>query len=338
MGNEKLLRTIFTVAAAAVLVTLPLFAGQYTITTCLRIMHFGLLAISVGFLIGQGGMVSFSQTAFFGFTGYVIGLLGLERGLPFPLPELIGLAGVIVTAALLGMVALRAYKIVFLMITLAIGQIFWAFAQQNTTLLHGWAGIRGIRPPVVLGIDFQNPTYLYWAGLVIVSLAIFLLWRITKSPFGLALNGIRESPRRMAALGYPVYWLRLIAFVIAAFYAGLGGILAVYTSGIITPTAIQLSRTIWILLMVILGGASYFWGPVVGTIIGVWLDVIISGITGRYNTIIGIIFVIVVLFSPNGILGLIDSVRQNQKFSRLRKYLFPNASPGKQNRDPYERR
>ena len=109
----------------------------------------------------------------------------------------------------------------------------------------------------------------------------------------------------------------------------MGGILAVYTSGIITPTAIQLSRTIWILLLVILGGASYFWGPVIGTIIGVWLDVIISGITGRYNTIIGIIFVIVVLFSPSGILGLVDSIRKGEKFPRLRKLLFPNASPGK---------
>lgn len=329
MRDKKLFRTIFILAAAVFLISLPLFAGQYTITTFLRIIHFGLLAVSVGFLIGQGGMVSFTQTAFFGFTAYTVGLLGLERGLPFPLPEILGLAGVVVTAALLGMVALRAYKIVFLMITLAIGQIFWAFAQQNTSLLHGWAGIRGIRPPVVFGIDFQNPTYLYWAGLVIMALALWALWRITKSPFGLALNGIRENPRRMAALGYPVYWLRLIAFVIAAFYAGLGGILAVYTSGIITPTAIQLSRTIWILLMVILGGATYFWGPITGTIIGVWLDVIISGITGRYNTIIGIIFVIVVLFSPNGILGLIDSIRKGKKLSRLKKYLFPNASPGK---------
>ena len=329
MQNKNLPRILLLVAIAALLVLLPLFAGQYTITTFIRILYFGFLALSIGFLIGQGGMVSFTQTAFFGFTGYAIGLLGLERGLAFPLPELLGLAGVLVVALLLGMVAVRAYKIVFLMITLAFGQIFWAFAQQNTSLLHGWAGIRGIRPPVLLGIDFYNTANFYWGALVLFLLGLYLLWRITKSPFGLVLNGTRESPRRMAALGYPVYWIRVVAFLIAAVYAGLGGILAAYNTGIITPTTIQLSRTIWVLLMVILGGASYFWGPVVGTIVVVWMDVLISGITGRFNTIIGIIFVVTVLFSPNGLLGLLDDIRRGEKFPKIRKLLFPKAAPGK---------
>ncbi|TLN28580.1 branched-chain amino acid ABC transporter permease [bacterium] len=329
MQNRKLPRLILVLVIAALLILLPFYAGQYTITTFIRILYFGFLALSLGFLIGQGGMVSFTQTAFFGFSGYVIGLLGLERGLPFPIPDLLALAGVLLLALLLGLVVMRTYKIVFLMITLAFGQIFWAFAQQNTSLLHGWAGIRGIRPPVILGIDFYNTSTFYWGALVLFVLGLFLLWRITKSPFGLVLNGTRESPRRMAALGYPVYWIRIVAFMIAAFYAALGGILAAYNTGIITPTTIQLSRTIWVLLMVILGGASYFWGPVVGTVVVVWLDVLISGVTGRYNTIIGIIFVVTVLFSPNGLLGLLDSIRKGEKFPKLHKLLFPKAASGK---------
>ena len=114
----------------------------------------------------------------------------------------------------------------------------------------------------------------------------------------------------MAALGYPVYWIRVAAFLIAAVYAGVGGILATYNTGIITPTTIQLSRTIWVLLMVILGGATYFWGPVVGTIIAVWLDVLISQATERYNTVIGVIFVLTVLFLPGGVLSIADSLRK----------------------------
>ncbi|MRR31713.1 branched-chain amino acid ABC transporter permease [bacterium] len=329
MQNKNLPRLIFVVVIAALLILLPFYAGQYTITTFIRILYFGFLALSIGFLIGQGGMVSFTQTAFFGFTGYAIGLFGMERGLAFPIPEILGLAGVLLVALILGLVAVRTYKIVFLMITLAFGQIFWAFAQQNTSLLHGWAGIRGIRPPVLLGIDFYNTSNFYWVALVLFLVGLFVLWRITKSPFGLVLNGTRESPRRMAALGYPVYWIRVVAFLIAAVYAGLGGILATYNTGIITPTTIQLSRTIWVLLMVILGGASYFWGPVVGTIVVVWLDVLVSGITGRFNTIIGIIFVITVLFSPNGLLGLLDAIRKGDKFPKIRKFLFPNAASGK---------
>jgi len=198
---------------------------------------------------------------------------------------------------------------VFLMITLAFGQICWAFAQQNTTLLHGWSGIRGIRPPALFGLDLTQTRNFYWVAFIVFLVAVLLLWRIVKSPFGLALNGVRESSRRMAALGYPVYWIRVAAFVIAALYAGLGGILATYSIGSITPTSIALSRTIWVLLMVILGGASYFWGPYIGAALAIWLDVIISDHTERYNTIIGIIFVLVVLFAPRGVLGAVHDLR-----------------------------
>jgi branched-chain amino acid transport system permease protein len=185
--------------------------------------------------------------------------------------------------------------------------------------LHGWAGIVGIRPFVIFGIDFNQNSNFYWASLILFLIGIYVLWRIVNSPFGLALNGTRESSQRMAALGYPVYWIRVAAFLIAAVYAALGGILATYNTGVITPTTIQLSRTIWVLLMVILGGAGYFWGPIVGSIIAIWLDVLISQSTERYNTVIGIIFVLTVLFSPNGILGILDNLLKNKKIPFIKK-------------------
>ncbi|WP_316976876.1 branched-chain amino acid ABC transporter permease [Shumkonia mesophila] len=295
------------------LVALPAYGDQYTLTTFIRTIYFGFLALSVGFLLGQGGMISLTQTAFFGISGYVVGLLGAERGLPFPIPELAGLGLVAATALLFGLVVMRTHGIVFLMLTLALGQICWSFARQNTSVLHGWAGIRGIQPPSVFGLDLtQNATF-YWMSLVLFGLGLLLLWRLVESPFGLALNGIRESPRRMSALGYPVFWLRVMAFVIAALYAGVGGILAAWSSGIVTPTALQLSRTIWILLVVILGGARYFWGPVLGAVIAVWLDVIISQLTPRYNTVIGIVFVVVILVAPNGILGVWEKISAKRR-------------------------
>jgi len=302
-------------------ILLPFYSGEYTVTTFIRIIYFGFLALSVGMLIGQGGMVSLTQTALFGSAGYVIGLLGAERGMPFPWRDLIAMGVVLIMALIFGLIAMRTHKIVFLMITLAFGQICWAFAQQNTSLLHGWAGIRGIRPPTIFGINFNHTSNFYWASLLIFALGIFGLWLQAKSPFGLALNGIRENPRRMAALGYPVYWIRVSAFLIAAVYAGVGGILATYNTGIITPTTIQLSRTIWVLLMVILGGANCFWGPVVGTIIAVWLDVLISRGTERYNTVIGVIFVLIVLFLPGGVLSIADSFRKGANLAFLQRFL-----------------
>jgi branched-chain amino acid transport system permease protein len=309
------------IAAVVILLTLlPLYAGQYTVTTFIRIIYFGFLALAMGFLIGQGGMVSLTHTAFFGIAGYVIGLFGYERNWPFPLADIFSIIVVLAFALVFGMIAIRTQKIVFLMITLAFGQVVWAFALQNTTLLHGWAGILGIRPYMILGINFYDTSNFYWVSLALFGLGLFILWRLVHSPFGLALKGTRESTQRMAALGYPVYWIRVAAFLIAAVYAALGGILATYNTGVITPTTIQLSRTIWVLLMVILGGAGYFWGPVVGAIVAVWLDVLISQTTERYNTVIGLIFVLTILFSPNGILGFLEILRERkslQFFNRL---------------------
>lgn len=326
-ARGKFWKLFFTAAVAIALILLPLYASQYTITTFIRIIYFGFLAVSTGFLIGQGGMVSLTQAAFFGIAGYGIGLLGYERGVPFPLADILSIGIVLVFALVFGLIANRTQKIVFLMITLAFGQVVFAFALQNTTLLHGWAGIIGIRPFVIMGIDFNQTGNFYWAALVLFGLGEFVLWRIVNSPFGLALNGTRESSQRMAALGYPVYWIRVVAFLIAAVYAGIGGILATYNTGVITPTTIQLSRTIWVLLMVILGGASYFWGPIVGAVVAVWLDVLVSQVTERYNTVIGIIFVLTVLFSPTGILGFLGSVRKRNKSSILRKFLQPKKEP-----------
>lgn len=328
LTRKNLPKLIFGVVIVGLLILLPFYAGEYTLTTFISIFFFGFLALSMGFLIGQGGMVSLTQTAFFGLTGYVIGLLGYERHVPFPLPDLISIGAVLVMALVFGMIAVRVYRIVFLMITLAFGQVCWAFAQQNTTLLHGWAGIRGIRPITILGINFNYTQNFYWVSFVIFLLGLFILWRVTKSPFGLALTGIRENPRRMAALGYPVYWIRVVAFLIAAVYAGIGGILATYNTGIITPTTLQLSQTILVLLMVILGGASYFWGPVVGTVVAVWLNVLISGVTERYNLVIGFIFVLIVLFSPTGILGMLDSIQKGEKLIFIHKLL--NRKPTSQ--------
>lgn len=320
-NRKKTFQNLFIAFVVLLLILLPFYAGEYAVTTFIRIIYFGFLAVAMGFLIGQGGMVSLAHTAFFGIAGYVIGLFGYERGWPFPTADIFAIVVVIVFAVIFGMIAIRAQKIVFLMITLAFGQVVWAFALQNTKLLHGWAGIRGIRPYLIAGINFYEINNYYWMSLVLFALGLWVLWRIVKSPFGLALNGTAESSQRMSALGYPVYWIRVAAFVLAAVYAALGGILATYNTGVITPTTIQMSRTIWVLLMVILGGASYFWGPVLGTFVAVWLDVFISQNTERYNTVIGVIFILIVLFSPTGILGVVDNIRNRKNNGFLSKWL-----------------
>jgi branched-chain amino acid transport system permease protein len=322
-ARKQLYQRLFFGLVVLALILLPFYGGQYTVTTFIRIIYFGFLSLSMGFLIGQGGLVSLTQTAFFGLAGYAVALLMMDYKIIFPWPDLAAVGVVFLFSLFFGLIAMRTQKIVFMMITLAFGQIVWAFATQNTTLMHGWAGVRGIRPYVLFGVNFNITSTYYWAALTLFLLGLFILWRIVKSPFGLALNGIRENPRRMAALGYPVYWIKVVAFLIAAQYAALGGILATYNTGIMMPTTLALSRSIWVLLTVILGGSTFFWGPLVGTVTAIWLDVFISSATERYNLVIGTIFLLIVLFSPTGILGFLDSVRKGQKLKFIAKLFSP---------------
>ncbi len=312
MKNNKTAKTIIIVAALVFLFTLPFYAGAYTITSMIRVIYFGLLSMSVGMLIGQLGLTSMAQCAFFAMGAYVVGLIGYERGMPFPWADIIGVIFTVVVALLFGMIAMRAKDMVFMMITLAFGQVCWSLGTQNTSLLHGWLGIMGVRPFVIFGIDFNITQNYYWASLIIFIICVLIYRGLTKTSFGLALNGIRENPRRMVAMGYPIFWMKVVFFGFAAFFAAIGGILMFYNTGIITPTAMHMSRTSWILLCVILGGATYFWGPMLGTLIAVFFEVWVSNLTMRYNTILGIVFVLIVLFSPNGILGIISDIRKKR--------------------------
>ncbi len=179
--RENGLKAAFIGIATILLILLPYYVGQYTVTTFIRIIYFGFLSLSMGFLIGQGGMVSLTQTAFFGLSGYIIGLFGVEKGIMFPWPDLMGIGAVLILALLFGMIAMGTHKIVFLMITLAFGQVCWAFAAQNTTILRGWSGIRGIRPFVIYGINFNEYPEFLLGFLILFVLGIFVLWRISKS-------------------------------------------------------------------------------------------------------------------------------------------------------------
>ena len=250
---------VFGAVVVGFLILLPFYAGEYTVTTFVRIIYFGFLASSVGMLISQAGMVSLTQTAFFGLAGYVIGLLGAERNMPFPWRDLTAIGAVLIMALIFGLIAMRTHKIVFLMITLAFGQICWAFAQQNRVYCMAGpafavSGRRRFSGSIsITRRIFTGPRWLslrseslssgFWRNPLLVS-------RLTGSrkpaaDGGSGLSGLLDSSGNVPHCG------RLC-----------GGRRnpATYNTGIITPTTIQLSRTIWVLLMVILGGTTYFWG------------------------------------------------------------------------------
>src|SRR5437867_2369265 len=204
-------------------------------------------------------------------------------------------------AALFGVLALRASGIGFLMITLALSQIVWGIAYRANDITGGDNGIRFPARPSPLGIDIAGAPSFYYFTLAVFAVALFCIWRLARSPFGAALRGTRDQPRRMRMLGHNVWLIRWLAFVMAGFWASISGLLYVYYNLFISPHAISLQQSAEVLLMAILGGASTLAGPIVGAIIITLVKNVVSTYVDRWNSLLGAIFVVVIMFMPFGL-------------------------------------
>ncbi len=206
-----------------------------------------------------------------------------------------------------GLLALRASGIGFLMITLALGQIVWGIAYRANTITNGDNGLRFAERPHPLGIDINSAPSFYWFTLIVFAVALFFVWRVTRSPFGAALQGARDQPRRMRMLGHNVWLVQWLAFVLASFWGSVAGLLYVYYNVFISPHAISLQQSAEVLLMAILGGASSLTGPIVGAVIITLVKNVVSTYFERWNSLLGAIFVVVIMFMP---FGIVPGVRQ----------------------------
>jgi branched-chain amino acid transport system permease protein len=341
--RRALLTAVLIVVVGAVLVSFPIWLPPYYLTTVIRILFYSMLAMSLSFLAGQGGMVSLTQTGLFGFSAYVLAILSVHYGLPFPYPLLIALAGTLGLAFVFGIISIRTYGTYFLILTLALGQMVWAIAQQWTSVTEGFDGIQGTRAPIIGGLSFQVPANFYWVLLVVFVACFVLLRAVIRSPFGLAMRGMRDSHLRMAALGYSVPRIRLTAFMIAAVPAAVAGTFFVQFTGIVTPASLDLDRTVWILLIVILGGVGSLGGTVVGVFIALMFEVAVTRFTDRYLTAMGITFLLLVLFAPNGLAGALESLQRRVRRGRRRgsdqraSGGIPRSDPGSEVRTPRRR-
>lgn len=292
---------------AVVLIAVPLVVkNEFYINLASQILIYALLAVSVNLLLGYGGMVSLGHASFLGLAAYATTLFLLWGAGHF----WAAVAGVIFSTlcgALFGVLALRASGIGFLMITLALGQIVWGIAYRANTLTDGDNGLRFPARPQPFGIDINSAPSFYWFTLIVFAIALFFIWRVTRSPFGAALQGARDQPRRMRMLGHNVWMIQWLAFVLASFWGSVAGLLYVYYNLFISPHAISLQQSAEVLLMAILGGASTLTGPVVGAVIITLVKNLVSSYVDRWNTLLGAIFVIVILFMP---FGIVPGVRQ----------------------------
>lgn len=302
------------IAAIVFAALAPLVLNAYWIGALLTQMLFlGIVAASLIFLSAYGGMVSLAQVAIYGIAGFVVGntttngnTKGLNLGWNPWLGVLVGLVIAVAAGVVFGALASRSIGIYFLMITLTYGVIANLFFGQVTDV-SGFGGISGIPTPHVVGSPDAHPNRLYYISLVAALVVYAALRYVARTPFGLTLQGQRDDPVRMSSLGYNVPVHRTWAFAFAALVAGIGGVLFVWWNGHIDPASIDLTATIDVLVIAVIGGLYRLEGAWVGALFFVIINNYsqrIGFIGDRFHTLIGAIFLAIVLVSPGGLIGL----------------------------------
>ena len=286
-------------AVVAALALVPVFSGGYALVLLTDVLVFALFAVSLHFLLGPGGMVSFGHAAYFGLGAYGAALLVLRAELPMEAALLLGPLAALAGAALFGWFCVRLSGIYLAMLTLAFAQIVWSIAFQWDTLSGGSNGLIGIWPASWLG----SRTAYYLATLLLCALAIAAVWRLIGSPFGHALRASRDSPLRASSIGIDVRAQQWTAFIIAGAFAGLAGSLYAFSKGSISPETLSVPRSVDALVMVLLGGVQTVTGPVWGAALFTWLEDAVSRDVAYWRAAIGAVILLLVLAFPIGVAG-----------------------------------
>ena len=306
---------------AAAIISYPHFAPQFWVVNIgAYAIVLGIITLSLTFLVAYGGMVSMAQMTVAGIAGYTLAILSSHAAnvgsaiLPWPWALAAALGGGTLAGILIGLVSVRTQGISLLMITLAIGMIFFYLTQQNTTLLHGFDGFRGVQAPIVFGIPLRQPMVFYYLCLGVGAALYAAVSYMVRTPFGLALQGIRDNPRRLAALGYCVELHQVAAFGVAGFVAAVGGVLSLWYHGGTSPGSIGITAMVNILIVAVIGGLGHPRGALIGALLFVLIQNFAIDLFNRdrFNTLIGLTFLVIVLCSPDGLIGLWDRLRWNR--------------------------
>lgn len=312
------LRHIVVLAAVLVYpwVVNPFFAFQIGG----QALALGLIALSLTFLGGYGGMVSLAQMSIAGVASYMVAIFGVagaaqggasSLGWPWWLAVIIAVVIATLFATLVGWLSVRTEGIYTIMITLAIGVSFYYLAQQNYSIFGGHEGFNQVYAPKLLGIDFRDPIPYFYLALFWALAGYFFIKYLLRSPFGVALQGVRDNPRRMGALGFHVTGHRVAAYAVGGLLAAIGGVLMVWYNNRVSPGSASTEMMLDILIIAVMGGMKHPIGAFLGAIVFVLvqnfaIDVIARD---RFNLVIGGVFLSIVLFSPDGLLGLWGHLR-----------------------------
>lgn len=302
------------------LVLVPFIVSSFYLTILTEILILGILALSLNILLGYTGLVSLGHAAFFGVGAYTAGLIGKYVSNQLFITLLLAIVASILVSFIVGYFCTRVNGFYFLMLTLAFSQmIYSAFHQWR--FAGGSNGLASIpKPALTSTFDFSNSIHLYFLILVISIIVLFAVHRFIHSPLGHILIGIRENETRMKAMGYNTKFYSQLAFVIAGTIGGVSGSLYSYFNGFVSPEDLYWTMSGQVLIMVLVGGVGTIIGPMLGASFIVLLETIISSYTELWMLIVGVVFILFVIFAPKGIVGISRSMKA--KFSQ--KFLAKN--------------
>lgn len=302
MSRSGTVRLAAIGAAGLAVVAAPLVLSSYLLTLLTLVFIAGLLAASVNFLAGQAGLLSMGQAGISAAAAYGVAYATV-RGHDVLVQVGLALVVALVVSAVYALMTMRSRGIVFLMITLALGMIVFGLAFKLASITGGQNGLTGIDRPVLIAESWRF--YLVCAVAFVVGTLV--LRHVSRSSFGLALRGVRESESRMSSLGYRIAGIKFVAFMIAGVVAAVAGILAVWQTEFISPSVAQFSRSAFAVVMVILGGTGTLLGPLAGAAVVIGAEYWLSTYVERWATVLGVVFIMVVLFARRGIVGELEA-------------------------------
>jgi branched-chain amino acid transport system permease protein len=299
-GWAPRLKWVALAAAVVVAIALPYGVTSFWVNIATQALIFGLFALSINVISGYGGMITLGHAGLLGVAGYGVAIFTTQSGWALGPATVAALALCAVVSLFFGALAVRTRGTYFVMITLAEGMVIWGIAQRWSDLTGGENGIPGVPKPSFATQYWQY----YWFVLAVVALCTFLIARFVRSPFGLSLKGIREADDRLPPLGYNVWLHKLIAFTVSGIFAGVAGVLLAMYNNFIGPTDVFFLASAEGLLMSILGGIGTLTGAYVGATVVVVIQEWVSSYFQRWQTLLGVVFVLVILFASDGIVGL----------------------------------
>jgi len=309
------------ISVILLLLILPMLISEYRLNLVITMMIYSIFALSYNLLFGQGGLLSFGHAAYFGFGAYATAILVKNLAVPLPIGILLGGVAGAGLGLFFGAFVVRMRGVPFALLTLAFNQLIYVTAEKWRSVTGGEDGIAFMRPNLHLAgweIDLWSTLNWYYFVLFVMIICVWCLWYFTLTPLGRLNLCMRENEERTRFIGYNTYGSRLMIYIISSFFAGIAGSLAAAFQEFVTTTFINLDKSTDVLMMTFIGGGGTFLGPVIGACALTLINDLLSSWLERWAIVQGMLFILLVLYAPNGLSGIYLSIREHWAKWRVR--------------------